>query len=124
MNIELIVGQIDDEIEKLKSIRVVLQAFLEPKLRAAAKPRPARINRALKAEPEPRLVILPPKQRREYTRRVRPVRVESKALAAPVSSLPVFVPKAVLRPSAIERIEPAEGALEVAMRRKLLGGLA
>ena len=126
MNIELIVGEIDAEIEKLKRIRAILEQLLTPKPQRIAKPRRARIRRLPQVElqPEPRLVILPPKQPREYTRRVKQAAVEPKALAAPMSNRPVFVPKAAVRES-----QPAQAAhdgsgLEAVMRRKWLGGAA
>jgi hypothetical protein len=84
-----------------------------------AKPRRARIRRLplVERQPEPRLVILPPKQPPEYTRRVKQAAVEPKALAAPMSNRPVFVPKAAVR-----EFQPAQAVhdgsgLEALMRR-------
>ena len=126
MNIELIVGEIDAEIEKLKRIRAILEQLLTLKPQRIAKPRRARIRRLPQVElqPEPRLVILPPKQPREYTRRVKQAAVEPKALAAPMSNRPVFVPKAAVRES--QPAQPVHDAtgLEALMRWKLLGGVA
>ena len=126
MNIELIVGEIDAEIEKLKRIRAILEQLLTPKPQKIAKPRRARLQSLPQVElhPEPRLVVLPPKQRREYTRRVKQAAVEPKALAAPMSNRPVFVPKAVVRESQPAQAVHDGSGLEALMRRKLLGGAA
>jgi hypothetical protein len=80
VTIELIVGEIDVEIEKLKRIRVILEQLLAPKSEGIPKPRRARVRSLPQVElqPEPRLVILPPKQRREYTRRVKQAAIEPK----------------------------------------------
>ena len=126
VNIELIIGEIDAEIEKLVRIRAILEKLLVPKSRTNAKPRPVRLKQVpqIVVQAEPRLVVLPPQQRREYTRRVQRALIEPKALAAPASNLPVFVPKAAIR-----EVQPAKVAghvtgLEAVMRRKLLGGVA
>jgi hypothetical protein len=127
VNIELIVCEIDAEIEKLQRIRGILKNLLAPKSQTVAKWRPARVKRlpVIDVQPVPRLVVLPPRQRREYTRRVKPVVIEANALVRPVSSRPVFVPKAAVAGS-----QPAKTAvhrsagLEAVMRRKLLGGAA
>ena len=123
MNIELIVGELDAQIEKLQQIRAILEELLRPKSRGIVKPRRARVPQ-IELKPEPRLVVLPPKQRREYTRRVKQATIEPKALAAPMSDRPVFVPKA-----AVQESQPAKAAhdgsgLEAVMRRKLLGEAA
>ena len=126
MNIELIVGEIDAEIEKLKRIRAILEELLTPKSQKIVEPRRARIRRLPQVElqPEPRLVILPPKRPREYTRRVKQAAVEPKALAAPMSNRPVFVPKAAVRESQPAKAVHDGSGLEALMRRKLLGGAA
>lgn len=125
MNTETIVGQIDAEIEKLQRIRAIFEELLTPKPQVDAKPRPA----SLKPVPvsatkvEPRIIVVPPKERREYKRRVKPINVQPNALSAPVSSLPVFVPKAVVRQAPGERAASADSVVEAAIRRKLLGGV-
>jgi hypothetical protein len=126
VNIELIVGEIDAEINKLQRIRAVLKELLTPKPRTIAKQRPARVRRLsqIAVQPEPRLVVLPPRQRREYARRVKAVVIEPKALTAPVSSLPVFVPKAAAPESQAAKAAGEGSNLEAVMRRKLLGGAA
>jgi hypothetical protein len=126
VNIELIVGEIDAEIEKLQRIRAILEHFLVPKSRTTTKRGPAREKRLpqIEVQPAPRLVVLPPRQRREYTRRVKPVVREPKALAAPISSLPVFVPKAAVQESRPAKATGDGSGLEAVMRRKLLRGAA
>jgi len=126
VNIELIIVEIDAEIEKLKRIRAILEQLLTPKSQRIAKPRRARVLRFphVELQPEPRLVILPPKQRREYTPRVKQATIEPKALAAPMSNRPVFVPKAAVRESQPAKAAHDRSGLEAVMRRKLLGGAA
>lgn len=126
MNIELIVGEIDAEIEKLKRIRAILEQLLTPKPEQFTKPRPARLQSLPQIElrPEPRLVILPPKRTREYTRKVKQAAVEPKALAAPMSNRPVFVPKAAIGTSQPAKAAQDGSGLEALIRRKLLGGAA
>jgi hypothetical protein len=126
VNIELIVGEIDAEIEKLQRIRAILEKLLAPESRTIAKPRPARRKQVpqIAVRPEPRLIVLPPIERREYTRRVPPVLIEPKALAAPASSRPVFVPKAAIREAPPAKVADHGINLEAVMRRKLLGGAA
>ena len=126
MNIELIVGEIEAEIEKLKRIRAILEQLLTPKLQNRVKPRRASVRPSPQVElqPEPRLVILPPKRPREYIRRVKQAGVEPKALAAPMSNRPVFVPKAAVGESQPAKAAHDGSGLEALMRRKLLGGVA
>jgi hypothetical protein len=126
VNIELIVGEIDAEIEKLKRIRAILEQLLTPKARKTAKPRRASVRPLpqLELRPEPRLVILPPKRPREYTHRAKQAVVEPKALAAPISNRPVFVPKAAVPDSQPAQTVHDASGLEALMRRKLLGGAA
>lgn len=126
VNIELIVGEIDAEIEKLQRIRAILEELLRSKSRRVAKPLPVRVRRLpqIEIQLEPRLVVLPPKQQREYTRRVKQVVIVPKALAAPMSNHPVFVPKAAAPESQPAKGAGAESDLEAVMRRRLLGGVA
>jgi len=126
VNIDLIVGEIDAEIEKLQQIRAILEDLLTPKSRTVTKPRPARVKRLpqIEVQPEPRLIVLPPRRRRESTRKVKPVSMQPRALAAPLSSLPVFVPKAAVRDSQPAKVTGDIDGLEAVMRRKLLGGAA
>jgi hypothetical protein len=126
VNIELIVGEIDAEIEKLLEIRAVLEKLLVPKSRTDAKLRPTRPKLVTQTpvRPEPQLVILPPKRHRQHTRRVLPVVILPKALAAPASHLPVFVPKAAIQETRPVTAAGHSNGLEAVMRRKLLGGAA
>ena len=126
MDIALIVGGIDAEIKRLKRIRAIVEALLQPKTRAVAKARPVPVERIARPElkPEPQMVVLPPKRRREYTRRVKPRSVESKALAAPVSSRPVFVPKGALPQQPTPKLAATQESLEAVIRHKLLRGVA
>jgi hypothetical protein len=126
VNIELIVGEIDAEIKKLQRIRAILKKLLSPQPRTVAKPQPARVKRLprIAVPPEPRLIVLPPKRRREYTRVAKPIVIAPKALAAPASNRPVFVPKAAVWESQPAKVAGHGSGLEAVMRRKLLGGAA
>lgn len=131
MDFQRILREIDAEIEKLQRARAILAHLSHPtKKRKRARAKPARAQRSTKTEivPEPRLIILPPKPKREYTRRIKPSVSEPTALAAPISTKPVFVPRATESAPQIdkskEQRETNENALEATMRRKLLGGAA
>lgn len=126
VKIELIVGQIDAEIEKLQRIRAILEDLLTSKSPRIAKRRSARVRPlpGIEIKPEPRLVVLPPKARSEYTRRVKEAVIEPKALAAPLSNFSVFVPKAAVPESQRAKAADAGSNLEAVMRRRLLGGAA
>lgn len=125
VNIELIVGEIGAEIERLRRIRAILKELSSPKPRMPAR-RPAvpvKRSPAIVVQPEPQLIVLPPKQRREYTRRAKPMLFEPKALAAPASNHPAFVPKAALGQSQHGKAAGAETDLEAVIRQRLLGGV-
>ncbi|SNT29863.1 hypothetical protein SAMN05421770_10732 [Granulicella rosea] len=127
MNTELILRGIDAEIDKLLRVRAILLEVAEP-----APIKPVSVKRAyakrapvVDAEPEPRVTILPPRQKREYTRRPKPAATAPNALSASVSDKPVFVPKtAPLAIPAQAAPPPDDSALEAAMRQHLLGGAA
>lgn len=116
VNIELIAG----EIEKLQRIRAILKELWSPQLRTGARRQPARQKRLppIAAQSEPRLLVLPPKQRREYTPRAKAIRLERRALAAPASDRPIFVPKAAIRESRAANVTADESNLEAVMRQR------
>lgn len=131
MDFQRILQEIDAEIEQLQRARTVLEQLSRPtKKRKLAKPKPARDEQSTKAEivSEPRLIVLPPKLKHEYTRRIKLPVTAPTALAAPLSAKPVFVPKAtgpaLQSEKSKEHREVNDDALEAAMRRKLLGGAA
>jgi hypothetical protein len=126
VNIELIVDEIDAEIEKLQRIQAILKRLLSPRPQMVAKPRPARVKRLpqIADQPEPGFIVLPPKQRREYTPRAKPILIEPRALAAPANNRPVFVPKAAVRRSEPAKVAGVDSRMEAVMRRKLLDGAA
>ena len=66
----MIVGEVDAAIEKLQRIRAILGRLLTPNFQTIAKPLRAHTKRLpqIKLLPEPRAVVLPPKQRREHLR--------------------------------------------------------
>jgi hypothetical protein len=128
MDFKTILFQLDQEIEKLKSIRKVLAGLASP-VRPQSPAKRSRRKAAFKAiqAPEPRLIVLPPITKREYGRRLRSVPQMPKALAAPISTKPVFVPKTSLaapRERVTNRSEMSPDALEAVLRRNLLGRVA
>lgn len=131
MDFAPIVRQIDAEIARLKRIREIVEGLRGPALPAVrahiAEPVPAEVVPA----PVPQLIVLPPRQKREYHRRVRPAVQEPKALSSAPFGGPVFVPKVIAVPKpapkpAFEKNAPAAisavEALEAAVRRNLLNG--
>lgn len=125
-NIDWIVGEIDAEIEKLQRVRAILGQLLKPQSRPVAKPHRVRIGRLpeVRVQPEPQLMVLPPKARREYSRRVKQAVVEPRALAAPLSNRPLFVPRPAAPESPSTEVADAGSNLEAVMRQRLLGGAA
>jgi hypothetical protein len=133
MNIATIVSEIDAEIEKLRTVRDIIQGLSLPVHRLPAK-RKKRMSRkpagaGLSMPPIkvlPRIVVVPPKQKREYRPRTRLAPEISNALARAPSTRPVFVPRAAV-PNAkpvIATPRLSEAALEAAVRQNLLGGVA
>jgi len=129
MDIAAILREIDAEIEKLRLIRTIVEELLPsaPQTRIRKKRR-APVQRILVTpEPivqQPTLMILPPKVKREYRPRYRPVEQEARALASVIPNGPVFVPKSgvtVPRELINEKTGSDPGALEVAMRKNFLG---
>ena len=128
MDLASILHQMDTEIAKLQRIREIVQGLagrsrhLSPQTprrsrRAAAVPTPP--TRA------PELVILPPKQKREYSPRVKPIQTVSRALGPAPSERPVFVPRASLATRVEQDREPTViHSLEAVVRQNLLGGVA
>jgi hypothetical protein len=128
MDLASIVHQIDAEISKLQRIRDIVQGLAgsgrRPRSQKARRSKPiAIVPRPTAAAPE--LVILPPKQKREYQARLKPIPAVSRALAPAPSDRPVFVPRASV-PSRVELDRgPAKvHSLEAVVRQNLLGGVA
>jgi hypothetical protein len=128
MNIAVIVSEIDAEIEKLHRIRGIIQGLSAPVHRL--RPKRKRMSRQPMevglSEPQikalPQIVVLPPKEKREYRPRTKPAPEIPKALARAPSTLPVFVPR-----TAVPNAKPvlmttrlSEGALEAVVRRNLM----
>lgn len=135
MNIAAILRELDAELERLHAIRGIVSGLaLAAPMTTPRKPRTLR--KPAEASPvspqpelpaEPRLVVLPAKVKRQYGPRTRRVIAESKALAAPASDRPVFVPKTP-EASPAPRVAPVVAldadAIEAALRKNLLGGAA
>ena len=126
MNIEGILREIDAEIDMLRRIRSIVEGLSGAAVKKHGKPKRTRVVRDIQTEPkpEPRLIVVPPKQKRAYTRRVKPLVSEPKALAAPLSVRPVFVPRSMPAEPQPAKMDTDANALEATMRQKLLGGAA
>lgn len=135
MDFAPIVRQIDAEIARLERIREIVASLRGPALPAlrvhTPTPAPVELAPPPPPAPVPQLIVLPPRQKREYHRRAPRVVQEPKALSSAPAGGPVFVPKAVV---AMPKAAPAQtaedsipaalaaDALEAAVRRNLLHG--
>jgi len=136
MDFTPILFQIDTELERLERLRSVVSGIsgTTPRIALSAprrKKKKAPPNQMLLTLEsvvtvvEPRVVILPPKPKREYIPRVKAHAEAPRALMAAVPSRPVFVPKAVIaqRPEPVDA-QPKEvdlAILEAEIRNNLLG---
>jgi hypothetical protein len=137
-----ILHEIDAELDRLMKIRAILSGLLQPApatqdtevataapavRRKKSKPQQAPAEeRTQVVVPEPQVVVLPPKQKREYRRRSRTHVPEPRALAAPRSDRPVVVQKSA-SPVVVRAVVPPAASseeIEAVMRQKLLGGAA
>jgi len=128
MDLASILHQIDAEITKLQQIREIVQGLAHQGRRVSFR-RPRHPKPIAIVPPAsilvPELVILPPKQKREYAPRLKPIPTVSRALGPAPSERPVFVPRA----SVTSRVEPgpapaASPSLEAVVRQNLFGGAA
>lgn len=141
MDIAAIVRLIDAELDKLRTVRGILTdiSTKHPVDRPSRKSATTKTRQAQSPSPpaelpmavhEARATVLPPKVKRSYGPRIKPVSHEPKALSAPMSDRPVFVPKAtastqVSQPGiALVAASQDLDAMEAALRRNLLGGPA
>lgn len=136
MDITAILRQIDAELDRLESIRGIVSSLGEGssqgnRRRRTQRPAPAELpSLAVEPEtaPEPRLVIVPAKIKREYGPRPRRKAIVPTALTAPASERPLFVPKPRASDAPVAKPEPMPipdtEAMEAALRRNLLGGVA
>ena len=125
MDIATILHEIDAEIEKLERAREIIAGLYRPVRRTEKKSKKAQTVTATIPRAEPTLVVLPPRTKREYRTRVKVTPQTTRALAAPVSLDPVFVPRAI----SLDLPDPDPGvnefdpqAMEAAMRQNLLSG--
>lgn len=136
MDFTPILFQIDTELERLERLRSVVSGISgkNPRVTLSAprrKPKKKPQNQMLLALEsivtvvEPRVVILPPKPKREYTPRAKAHVEAPNALAGAVSNRPVFVPKAVValrsEPVAAQPKEVDLATLEAEIRKNFLG---
>lgn len=128
MDLASILDQIDSEIARLGRIREIVQGLAGsgPRLRSQ-KPRRSKLTSALPSllASTPELVILPPKQKRGYSPRLKPAPVLVRALGPAPSDRPVFVPRANVTVRVEQDHEPTKvHSLEAVVRKNLLGGVA
>ena len=125
LNIAAILHEIDAEIEKLKQAREIIAGLYRPVRRTEQKSKKAQTVTATIPRAEPALVVLPPRAKREYRTRAKPTPQTARALAAPVSLDPVFVPRATSLdlPAPDPRVNEFDPqAIEAAMKQNLLSG--
>ena len=128
MDLASILHQIDAELTKLQRIREIVQGLAGSGQQSSLqKPRnsmPTAVPPSLSTS-APELVILPPKERREYRSRLKPLPTVVRALGPAPSDRPVFVPRASVPFRAEQdRGLPELHLLEAAVRQNLLGGVA
>src|SRR5580658_7898236 len=126
MDLASILHQIDAEIGKLQHIRKIVQGLAGSHVRVR-RPRRSKSVAAVipPSVPAPELVILPPKQKREYRPRFRPATTTTRALGPAPSERPVFVPRASVATRGEQERAPTEAkSLEALVRQNLLGGVA
>lgn len=124
MDIAAILREIDAELDKLMQVRRILSELIEPS--------PQKRVRAKRATPrlpqpaaEPQIIVLPPKLKREYHRRVKQHVPEPRAIGGAVPNAPVVVRKITDETAVPVRVVSIpEQSLESVMRSKLLGGAA
>src|ERR1700743_3426436 len=123
MDLASILQQIDAELTKLQRIREIVQGLAGSGLRLRSqKPPRSRRPAAVRAPAPsaPGLVILPPKQKREYSPRVKPTPAVSRALGPAPSDRPVFVPRANVAFRVEQHRESTEvPSLEALVRKNL-----
>jgi hypothetical protein len=124
VNIAAIVQQIDLEIERLGRIRAIIAELSHPRRAKTSKKRGQteleRPTSKLDPDPGPKLIVLPPKVKREYRPRLKALPRELGALAASVPEKPVFVPRVRVVASPVRQFVSAGShteALELAVRR-------
>jgi hypothetical protein len=125
MNLAAILRELDAEIEKLKRARKSIQELAHSPRNRRRKPRQASVLPAIVANPEPQIVVLPPKIRREYRPRVKPRARIAVALAPAPFDKPVFVPRVEVSPPIATTPKTAEfnaDVFEAAVRQNLLLG--
>ncbi|SEG15926.1 hypothetical protein SAMN05421819_2000 [Bryocella elongata] len=141
MDFEPTLHKIDAEIAKLQLIRDIVQRLESPsplpkvkrtkKTPAPAEAKPLALAPPLvvapapiAAKPEPSVVVLPPRIRREYHPRAKHAAVDQRALAPARSDRPVFVSRANMQAAVVsvpKQVIPDQQSLEALVRSNLLG---
>lgn len=139
MNIAAIVAEIDSEIEKLRTIRHIIQGLSAPAHSVRRKPKRStssqlpeinhvepQIEVLVQNEVLPQIKVVPPRQKREYRPRTRPSPQIPKALARAPLTGPVFVPRSAVPNTKLILTTPrlSHDALEAVVRQNLMGGVA
>lgn len=127
MDLAPILNQIDSEISRLQRIREIVQGLAGNRVHYRRLRRSKLLVAAVppSSTPVPEVVVLPPKQKREYRPRLKRVTAEPRALGPAPSQRPVFVPRASVASRVEHERAPAEvTSLEALVRQNLLGGAA
>jgi hypothetical protein len=138
MDFQHTLQEIDAEIAKLQLIRDIVQRLERPSSSPRTKRKktsdvvatapplqalPVILIPAPKA-PEPQVMVLPPKIRREYHARTKAAPVDQRALAPARSDRPVFVSRANMlaaNPPVVRVEQHSQQTLEALVRSNLLG---
>jgi len=118
-----LIALIDEEIERLCCVRDALKDLATPDAPKRVKGR--RVSKGVAVavpSSEPQLIRLPPKIKREYRPRQKPTIAVAKALAAPISNRPVFVPRRESSNSRPVASQPDTSTFEAAVRQHFLSG--
>jgi hypothetical protein len=125
MNLAAILRELDAEIEKLERARKIIQGVADSPRNRRRQPRQTSLPLAAAVIPEPQIVVLPPKMKREYRPRVKPKERTAVALAPALFDKPVFVPRVVVSPpiaTTPKTVEFNVDVFEAAVRQNLLRG--
>jgi hypothetical protein len=122
MNLAAILDEIDSELDRLARIRRIVEELAAP-TRRERRSRLAQVPAVRPIPvPVPVLTVLPPKLKREYRRKAKPIALQPTSLAAPISEKPVFVPRAPFVAARSEEVNATEFdpiTLEAAFRQNL-----
>lgn len=130
MDFAIVLREIDAEIERLVQTRAIVASLATP-VRSPQKRTRAPLSQSAKPVPapqvpaEPRLVVLPPRRKREYAPRKSAVAPKPKSALGPApTERLVIIPRPTASASPAKPAAPPQEAadrIEAAMRRNLMG---